>query len=317
MIRKLALLGFVDLHPQSYVVPPAVGRYDAELGWTLRENNVAVSKPFGYPIEYRVNSKGLRDREVSAVKGKGEFRVVLLGDSNAFGFGVRLENHFSTLVEEYVEGVEIVNLAVGGYGVDQELLRLRKEGFSYGPDLVLALVDGNYPNDRHMYSNRFGFAKPRFQLEGDELLLYDSPVPEPDTARDSVLRLPHRLMRENSAAYEGLRKVWSGWSVGQQGAALDTAGGDRADVVGLGDLIVLQIDRDCRAAGAPFMLGALDERLGRVARGADVNVVDLSSIATDRRYALPDGHLNDAGNEAVAREFALAIEEFRRAAQVD
>ena len=62
------------------------------------------------------------------------------------------------------------------------------------------------------------------------------------------------------------------------------------------------------------MLGSLDERLAEVAREAGIRVVDLSSIATNQDYELPDGlrHFNDAGSEALARKIASALKAFRR-----
>jgi hypothetical protein len=71
------------------------------LGWSLRPFSHGTSNRTGYDIEYRINSKGLRDEETTYEKPEGSFRIVLLGDSRTFGFGVPIEKHFSTLLEGY------------------------------------------------------------------------------------------------------------------------------------------------------------------------------------------------------------------------
>ena len=68
-----------------------------------------------------------------------------------------------------------------GYGHDQMLLYLEDEGLRYRPDVV---VLGFHPFDmeRNLLSFR-DFAKPRFALEHDALVLRDTPVPTPEAVR--------------------------------------------------------------------------------------------------------------------------------------
>ncbi len=106
-------------------VPGSVGQFDEMLGWSLKPLAQASSSRTGYSISYKINSKGLRDDEASYKKPADTFRIVLIGDSRSFGFGVPIEKHFSTILEGYFKNVEVINLGVGGYGVDQELLSLR------------------------------------------------------------------------------------------------------------------------------------------------------------------------------------------------
>jgi hypothetical protein len=127
------------------LVPPEVGRCDSQLGWALRAGEVSVSHRTGLPVEYRINSKGLRDNETTYDKPEGVFRIVVIGDSNAFGVGVPIEKHFTQLLEGYFRDLEVINLGVGGFGIDQELLFLRTEGFRYRPDLVIAYMPHTMP----------------------------------------------------------------------------------------------------------------------------------------------------------------------------
>ena len=75
-------------HGPDPAVPSVIGRRDDQLGWALIPNAVGESTRTGYKIEYRINSKGLRDAETPYDKSPGTYRIVLLGDSRTFGFGV-------------------------------------------------------------------------------------------------------------------------------------------------------------------------------------------------------------------------------------
>ncbi|MGA6826479.1 SGNH/GDSL hydrolase family protein [Nitrospira sp. NS4] len=70
-------------------------------------------------------------------------RIVVLGDSQAMGWGVQDEETFgSILAKEY--GFEVFNLAVASYGTARELLRLRKEFDLRKGDVVVIQY---HPND--------------------------------------------------------------------------------------------------------------------------------------------------------------------------
>lgn len=120
------------------------------LGWRvtsygLRGNEIDRSYRHTTPeycINIRTNSKGIRaDREIPYEKTDGVKRIVLLGDSFAMGYGVNLEDTFSSQMQKFLKesGVnsEIVNLGVPVYGNAEELILLKEEGLKYQPDLVL------------------------------------------------------------------------------------------------------------------------------------------------------------------------------------
>jgi hypothetical protein len=104
-------------------------------------------------------------------------RVIVLGDSIAFGLDVGDEETFPSLMDARHNGLEVLNLAVQGYGPDQQLLALVNEGLGHRPHVAIlafciandfaeatlpvALYDGRTP-------------KPRFRLEGDRLVLEDA-----------------------------------------------------------------------------------------------------------------------------------------------
>ena len=92
---------------------------------------------------------GFRDREYSPEKPAGTFRVLGLGDSIMFGWGVGDEEDYLSLLEARLEAtpvgrpVEVLNLAVPGYNSVMEVATLREKGIAYAPDLVIVGLCGN------------------------------------------------------------------------------------------------------------------------------------------------------------------------------
>ncbi len=159
----------------------ACARHDPDLGWVnlAGARTRVVAPKFRYDVA--INSRGLRDRE-HEVEPSGEvFRVALLGDSVAWGWGVDDGLGFADLVEEELgPDVEVINLAVPGYSTDQELWMLEREGRSYAPDLVLLCfilndVVGNASGEGHVGG------KPRYvRTPAGDWALAGRPVPPPE-----------------------------------------------------------------------------------------------------------------------------------------
>ena len=70
-----------------------------------------------------------------------DYRIVVLGDSNTFGAIVPAEKIYTRVLENELKGrgfdVEIISLAYGGWGTDQQLEALINEGLYYSPNLVI------------------------------------------------------------------------------------------------------------------------------------------------------------------------------------
>lgn len=107
--------------------------YSQTYGWELRPGFR------GYDLGElaTVNRLGYRGPEHAYAKAPGRTRVVMLGDSIAYGAGVKDGETLSALVEARDPRFDVVNLAVGGYGTDQELIRLERDGLRYAPDAVV------------------------------------------------------------------------------------------------------------------------------------------------------------------------------------
>jgi lysophospholipase L1-like esterase len=97
----------------------------------------------GVVDEYiKTNSQGLRDVEHDWKKRDGTFRILALGDSFTFGWGVKLEESFikqleRQLAREIALPVETINAGVPGYGLNHYYIYLKHIGIKYQPDVVV------------------------------------------------------------------------------------------------------------------------------------------------------------------------------------
>ncbi len=88
----------------------------------------------------RINSHGLRDREFSYEKPEGVKRVLGIGDSFTFGYGVHLDDCYLKQLERDLnrngDKWEVINAGVTGYNMWQYLAYFEHYGYRYEPDLV-------------------------------------------------------------------------------------------------------------------------------------------------------------------------------------
>lgn len=128
-VAKLGLLEY----------PPAMSRGHPTRGYTLRAGFEGESA-FGIP--FSVSAQGFRSPAVEIPKPAGARRVLVLGDSVAWGAGVREEETFSRQLEAMLRGelacpVDVVNAGVSGYGSIEELDVLQHEGIAFEPDVLI------------------------------------------------------------------------------------------------------------------------------------------------------------------------------------
>ena len=151
--------------------------HDPLLGW----RNIPGWEANTNGKKLTINSRGLRDREYALAKPAGVRRVLVLGDSYTWGYGVADDEIYTEVLERSLASrgakVQVINSGVSGWGTDQEFLFLKSEGIKYQPDVVvLALYLTNDP-ENNSSSTQYGLAKPVFT--DDELTLANVPVPRP------------------------------------------------------------------------------------------------------------------------------------------
>jgi lysophospholipase L1-like esterase len=140
VLTGLLPIALVDCGLRPFVSPKTtLFTPDRELGWRMRPG--AEGEWGG--VRVRVNERGLRGPLVPLERSPGTHRLLFLGDSVTFGFGIeRTEEVFPfrvgrDLERELAAPVEVVNAGVGGWSPWQELAFLEREGLDYRPDGVV------------------------------------------------------------------------------------------------------------------------------------------------------------------------------------
>lgn len=152
-------------------------RYDPVLGWAHAPGLTGTFTTFPRDTHVSINKGGFRDVERSYSRDS-RYRILAIGDSMVWGYGVGQEEIFTSRMEERRPDIEVINVAVSGYGTDQELLVLQREGIRYKSDLVMAVLARNDFNDNVHHRAFLIYGKPKFELGQDgELQLTNVPVP--------------------------------------------------------------------------------------------------------------------------------------------
>jgi lysophospholipase L1-like esterase len=109
-----------------------------EVGWLPRPNVYGKHEQAGsFSTTFRTNSHGLRDREYSFEKPDGRMRILALGDSFTWGWGVNDGEIYTEVLESLLHGVDVINLGVTAFNLAQEYKYLKLEGMRYRPDVVV------------------------------------------------------------------------------------------------------------------------------------------------------------------------------------
>lgn len=214
-------------------------RPDARLGWALRPDWTARDEAPDYRVTVRTNALGLRGPEAAPHPSPGVTRVLVLGDSFAFGYGVEDEESFPRRLEARwrAEGraVEVLNAAVPGYSADHHLVYLRTRGFALEPDLVLVALCENDVDD--LGWSRLALGPDRLPQRIDSLRRLVDENGRLRYVNEDRVPLPERWLAaplsgwlaEHSHLYNWLRfngvRTWVGWTARREDAARQRAAG--------------------------------------------------------------------------------------------
>lgn len=266
-------------HPE--IVGSAI-RYDPLLGWSLRPGASVLTDMTerGIHNHIDVNSLGLRDREVTVTRPRGRRRILIVGDSIAFGSGLDAGERFSDLIgRDLGDSVEVINAGVPGWGNDQEMLFYEQRLRRLKPDVVvLSFTGGNdVVNNALDGALLEGGTKPRFELAADSLVMIPpAPQAEPGFTtrvkavlhksrlvvftKRRLMRLAyrHQVQEETSHQLHGFESYrdLSHWS------AYENPPDDATESAWkVTEAIIARFAADCRADSARFVLFAMPLKL--------------------------------------------------------
>jgi hypothetical protein len=279
-----------------------------------------------------LNGRGFRGRELVVPKPGDRTRVVVLGDSIAFGFGVSDEQAFPEILDARDNGIEAGNFSVQGYGPGQELLVLQRDGLRVDPDVVvLAVCLRNDFADAVLPVALYNGITPRpyFRVVGKRLVLED-PMPRSAAAHvvswlSDYSQLYNRASAQLTARPEPAEENWR--------RRKQEALRDEDYVLRLTVSLLMEMDRVCRERGISFLVASfpngvdfageppLHARFHELLSRAGIRVVDFRTRfnalgVKPADVALDDtGHLSPRGHALVAEVLERAIVTGRRARQ--
>lgn len=187
--------------------------FSRELGWVTRPG-YSVG-PYGY------DWTGSRDDGAPTLRRKdpARTRVAAYGCSFTHGDGVGRNDAWPAALEALAPTLEVLNFGVGGYGLDQALLRERATAATVDPDEIwlgllpaacLRVTTRFRPIVRH-WSSALAF-KPRFVLDAEGALV---PLPNPAHDLADVVRLceDQRFFLERTAPHDRwIARARSAWA---------------------------------------------------------------------------------------------------------
>jgi lysophospholipase L1-like esterase len=270
----------------------------------------------GVPV--RIDSLGLRGDEVAQPKPAGLRRILVLGDSVAFGWGVPEEVTFERRLAETLTArgkakVEVLNAGVIMFNTVQERLLFDARGAALAPDLVLLVYCNNDVLGAHTspLPAQSGGARPA-ELDGlvsrlDWWLLTNS-------WRFSVTDLLRQVTMERLTR-----------EMGQRGGSDETSARRREIVrryvesasakvdTGASYAALAAIAKRCKEIGAPLVvvpfgapadLAGVCERLG-VAYAAEAEGINVDPKC---RLSRVDPHPNAEGHRQLAERILHALD---------
>ena len=143
----LRLAGWDDSPIDPFVLPgesEGLLQLDEDLFWSLRPDQEVLF--FGVPT--RINRHGLRGPELER-RRDGEFRILPLGESSAFGKGVGDAETYAALLGAQLnraageDRFTVINAGVPAYTSFQSLVYLEQRGLALEPQMLLVYHEAN------------------------------------------------------------------------------------------------------------------------------------------------------------------------------
>lgn len=175
-------------------------------------SNVYLQK---FKTQVRTNTLGFRDVEHDLENNKGNYRILLLGDSFMEALQVEFEESFPHLLEVELNKqlscpIEVINASVSGWGTDDAVTYLSRKGMSLHPNLVLFATT--------LHNDVSDNLEERYHVRDGELL-QPKPVTEDSLIRHLNLEIRSYLV-SHSHVYQLVYQSWKSFGVAKAGGRL-------------------------------------------------------------------------------------------------
>jgi hypothetical protein len=195
-------------------VSSGVFAYELRPDWSCRHDSA------DFDVTVRTNALGLRGAPASLRKTPGTYRILVLGDSFAFGFGVEDDETLPAYLDHELggraAGIEVLNAAVPGWATD-----LVTTGFALEPDLVILTLFQNDPAELMWHRISFGEERLPRRIQSTQRMIDQRG--RMHYVNDAELALPRMvfpgqsLLRDHSHLYHWLRyrltRLWVAWAL--------------------------------------------------------------------------------------------------------
>lgn len=138
-------------------------------GWTTKPNlSVNIQGK-----QYTTNNRGHRSLQNYADDPK-KYSVLIVGDSYTFGINADDRDVWTNILQAKDRQLNIINLAVGGHGLDQMYIALQESINLYKPDLVVvAFIEDDI---RRMKFDFRDYKKPQLKIDNGKLVVTNTPI---------------------------------------------------------------------------------------------------------------------------------------------
>jgi len=258
LAATLVALGMLEVGLRVAGVDPASAHaiggftvYDPVLGWRLAPDRDATFRTPSFATRVVHGPTGLRGRPHPEARTPGRRRLLVLGDSFVWCWGVPMEQCFTERLEVRL-GAEVVNAGVPAYSTAQELLFYERDLRRYRPDAVVLVV---VPNDP--FENAEGYG-PRFRLANGALVAPTTPVRRRKSVAGEWLQAHSRLWAQTTYLAAVLRDTVRMWRAAGVAHAADGPGYTPDTALpsekswALTEALLDRLAADVRADGARF-----------------------------------------------------------------
>lgn len=149
-----------------------------------------------YGISTKINSLGLKNKEIDLHKPKNVLRISMFGDSFTYGAGLpmyealpsQLENRLNMSENDSIE-IQVLNFGVSGFNTFQEIMYALNYGLKFNPDIIVVVW---LYNDIEMNE---------YALKDFEYFTKNRTVPK------SGDRVSHTVIGEAVGSYKGSKSI--------------------------------------------------------------------------------------------------------------
>lgn len=292
--------------------------YSPEYGLVLPKNAKMVHElPGQWRFVYSTNEDAMRGEWVPLTNRFDVPNIVVLGDSYAFGSGVNDGEEFpARLIAELGGRYRVVNTAVGGYGLTQQIRRFYELGLLYEPFLVILQFCSNDPSDN--------FVDQVTQIEDGRFVFRSS-----ELHHNAVQQwLSKSALLQRSQLYSFVRSRYDGWRQReglftqqlQRGPQREAATRAAEEEFYNRLLEMFAVDLDRR--GIALLMISVTNQLEafpaireKVRTLDEAGLIDYREVADwlepGRHYASPEGHVWGArAHDIIGRRLAEIIRQY-------